>query len=120
MTTRRVALVTGGAQGMGEAIAIRLAEDPSGIDVAILDIKGKEAQLEQVVKQVEAKGSKALWITGDVSLEEDVKNAVEKTVSVLGGLDIVSISHTLRVLAHPYPGETDGGQCRRDAVQATP
>lgn len=89
MAARRVALVTGGAQGMGEAIAIRFAEDPSGIDVAVLDIKGKESQLAGVVKQIEARGKKGIWIVADVAVEDDVKAAVDRTVSELGGLDIV-------------------------------
>jgi len=72
---------------MGEAIALRLADD--GVDVAVLDIKGKEKQLTSVVNAMEAKGRKAIWIVGDVASEEDVKGAVEKTVSDLGSLDIM-------------------------------
>ena len=52
----RSAIITGGAQGMGEAIALRLAQE--GVNVVVFDVKGKEAQLEGVVKQAEAKGSK--------------------------------------------------------------
>lgn len=84
-----MALVTGAAQGIGKAIAIRLAEDPSGIDVAILDIKGKEDQLAEVVEEIQKKGARGLWITGDVTSEEQVKGAIEKTVQELGGVDIV-------------------------------
>lgn len=87
MSTARVAIITGAAQGIGEAIAIRLANED--INFTLLDVKGKEGQLENVVKQVEAKGRKAICIAGDVSVEEVVKNVVDKTVEVFGGLDIV-------------------------------
>ncbi len=83
----RIAFVTGGAQGIGEAIAIRLAED--GLDVAVLDIKGKEEQLQAVAKKVEQLGRRSCCVLGDVTVEQDVKNAVNHVVQILGGLDVV-------------------------------
>ncbi|PSR74402.1 hypothetical protein PHLCEN_2v9910 [Hermanssonia centrifuga] len=83
----RIAFVTGGAQGIGEAIAIRLAED--GLDVAVLDIKGKEEQLQAVAKKVEQLGRRSCWVLGDVTVEQDVKNAVNHVVQILGGLDVM-------------------------------
>ena len=91
-TPRRVALITGGAQGIGRAIALRLAEDPSGVDIAVLDIKGKEDHLASVVEEVQKRGSKGLSIVADVTSEEEVKGAIEKTVEVLGSLDIVRLT----------------------------
>ncbi|KAI0790511.1 acetoin reductase family protein [Abortiporus biennis] len=87
MAATRFALITGAAQGIGAAIALRLADD--NIDVAVFDIKGQEEKLDGVVKAIEAKGRRGLAIVGDVSVEEDVKGAVDKVVEVFGGLDIM-------------------------------
>ncbi|KAH9915806.1 NAD-binding protein [Epithele typhae] len=54
----RVALVTGGAQGLGEAIALKLAEE--GLDVAVADIAQKEGQLEAVANAIRAKDAARL------------------------------------------------------------
>lgn len=92
----RVALVTGAAQGIGEAIAIRLAADPSGIDVAVSDVAAKQAQLDDLVTRIQATGRKAVAIICDVTSEEQVKATIDKAVEVLGGLDIVSIERLLQ------------------------
>ncbi|KAI0711419.1 NAD-P-binding protein [Earliella scabrosa] len=83
----RIALVTGAAQGIGEAIALQLADD--GLDVAINDIPQKEGQLADVAKAIEAKGRRALIVCGDVSAERDVASMVSRTVTGLGGLDVM-------------------------------
>ncbi|KAI0341389.1 NAD-binding protein [Trametopsis cervina] len=87
MSTTRVAFVTGGAQGIGEAIALRLAQD--GLDVAILDISGKEVQLEAVAKKITDIGRKALWLTGNVADETSMQGSIAKVVEVLGSLDVM-------------------------------
>lgn len=84
----RTAIVTGAAQGIGEAISLRLSDED--IDVALLDIAAKEKQLEDLAKRIEAKGRRALVLIADVTLEEEVRTAFQKTVEVLGGIDIVS------------------------------
>ncbi|WP_038163425.1 3-oxoacyl-ACP reductase family protein [Verrucomicrobium sp. BvORR106] len=82
----KVALVTGGSRGIGEAIAIRLAAE--GASVAITYTSAKE-KAEAVVKSIEASGGKAFAIKADSGDAAEVKNAVDETVRVLGGLDIL-------------------------------
>ncbi|OBZ77998.1 Diacetyl reductase [(S)-acetoin forming] [Grifola frondosa] len=86
-STVRIAFVTGAARGIGEAIALRLADD--GLDVAVNDIASKGEELAAVVKAIEAKGRRAIAVPGDVSSEEETIAMIDKVVKVLGGLDVM-------------------------------
>ncbi|TFK49874.1 NAD(P)-binding protein [Heliocybe sulcata] len=86
-SSKGVAIVTGSAQGIGRGIALKLAED--GFDVAVNDIPPQKARLDEVVKEIEAKGRRAVAVTADVSSETDVKAMVETVVRELGGLDVM-------------------------------
>src|SRR6185312_4322320 len=84
----KTALVTGAGQGIGQSIAIRLAEE--GADVAInypreQDLKGAESTRDAVVKT----GRRAALVLGDVSKPSDTQRMVAQTVEQLGGLDIL-------------------------------
>jgi len=81
----KVALVTGGAQGIGKAIALRLARE--GADVAVSDINLEKAQ--ETCREVESLGRKALAVGGSVADAKAAEAMVEKTVEALGGLDIL-------------------------------
>ncbi|MCC9075585.1 SDR family oxidoreductase [Litorilinea aerophila] len=82
---RRVAIVTGGARGLGRACALRLAED--GRDMVIADVLADESQ--RVVQEVEALGQQACYIPTDVSDEAAVHAMVQQTVARFGRLDIL-------------------------------
>ncbi|MDN5598519.1 MAG: SDR family NAD(P)-dependent oxidoreductase, partial [Pseudomonas sp.] len=81
----KVALVTGAGQGIGRAIAMRLAQD--GADVALVDIDG--AKLNAVAAEIVATGRKASVFIADVSRREQVTAAVEHAHQTLGGFDII-------------------------------
>ncbi|KAF5351134.1 hypothetical protein D9756_008245 [Leucocoprinus leucothites] len=85
--TTRVALITGGAQGIGRAIALRLAQD--GCDIAIDDIPSKSNELESVANEIQNLGRKVITLTHDVRKEESVREMVEQTVTALGRLNIM-------------------------------
>lgn len=82
-----VAHVTGAAQGIGKAIALRLARD--GHDVAVSDLPAKRDQLEVTSKDIAALGVRSTALTGDVSDAESVCGLVTGTAEELGSLDVL-------------------------------
>ncbi|KAG0697574.1 hypothetical protein DFH29DRAFT_945720 [Suillus ampliporus] len=82
--SKGVALVTGSAQGLGRAIAIRLAQD--GFDVALNDLPAKQT----VGKSDGRYHPRTCVVPCDVSKEDEVKHMIDTAVDVLGSLDVVS------------------------------
>lgn len=81
----RVALVTGGARGIGKAICEKLASE--GAIVAMVDILLEVA--EQTAAEFKAKGYEAMAIQANVANVEDADNAVKAVVDKYGKLDIL-------------------------------
>jgi len=81
----RCAVVTGAAQGIGEGIALRLADE--GAHVAVLDLNHDAAQ--SVADRIAAKGVKAAAVGANVTDEDDVARAMGEARDALGGLDLL-------------------------------
>jgi meso-butanediol dehydrogenase/(S,S)-butanediol dehydrogenase/diacetyl reductase len=81
----KVALVTGGGQGIGRAIALRLAKD--GADIAIVDVN--DGKMKAVADEVRAAGRKATTFKADVTKRDEVYAAVDHAEKALGGFDVM-------------------------------
>lgn len=81
----RVAIITGGAKGMGRGMALKFAEE--GCAVAIVDIAIEEA--EAAVEEIKKKGGTGLAIKCDVTNGQQVGDTVNKVVKEFGKIDIL-------------------------------
>jgi NAD(P)-dependent dehydrogenase (short-subunit alcohol dehydrogenase family) len=84
VSKRKIAVITGGGSGLGQAVAIRLAKE--GVSITVVDISKEAGQ--ETVKLVEEIGAKAIFIKADVSKAEEVKAYVDKTVEEFGTIDM--------------------------------
>lgn len=89
LTYTRVAIVTGAGQGIGRAIALRLAAD--GLDIAVVGLSSGLHRLEDLADEIKKMDRKSIVIACDVSKEDEVKSMVDQTVAELGRLDAVII-----------------------------
>jgi len=81
----KVAIVTGGAQGMGRAISLRYAGEGARVVVADMNPAGAE----QVAAEIDGDGGKAIAVAVDVRDQEQVQGMVDTAVEHFGGLDIL-------------------------------
>jgi 3-oxoacyl-[acyl-carrier protein] reductase len=82
----KIALVTGANSGIGKAVALYLAEE--GADI-IVNYVVNPAEAQEVVKEVQAFGRRAIAVEADVSSSMAVKGMFEKTVTEFSKLDIL-------------------------------
>jgi len=81
----KVAIVTGSAQGIGRAIALNLAQ--GGARIVLTDMR--EPKLDEVVKEIEAQGGKAIRFVVDVTDREAVRKVVDQTLETWEKIDIL-------------------------------
>jgi NADP-dependent 3-hydroxy acid dehydrogenase YdfG len=94
-----VALVTGASSGIGEATARALAAE--GAAVAL--VARRTGRIEALARELGAHGARTLPLTADVTVEQQARDAVERTVRELGRLDIV-INNAGVMLLGPIEG----------------
>ncbi len=90
----KVAVVTGGALGIGQATSIRLAEE--GAAVVIADVNA--AAGEETARGIAATGGKALFVQTDVSHEDSIRQMVQVAVKAFGKIDILVNNAAIFVL----------------------
>lgn len=85
--TNKKVLITGGASGIGKAVAIAFGKE--GADVVISFLPGEEDNAAEVISFIEKEGRKAFGIPGDISEEAMCIKLVDEANSLLGGLDVL-------------------------------
>lgn len=81
----KVAIVTGGAKGMGRGISLKFAQEGCDVVVNALHIEGAE----KVAEEIRASGRKSLAIKADISNKAEVQNMVDRTIETFGKIDIL-------------------------------
>jgi D-sorbitol dehydrogenase (acceptor) len=81
----KIAIVTGGAQGMGRAISLRYAQEGASVVLADMNLQG----VETVAEEIKGVGGKAIAVAVDVRDQNQVQGMVDAAVEHFGGLDIL-------------------------------
>ena len=82
----KVALVTGSGQGIGQAIAVRLARDGARV---VVEDRSDNAAAEQTLAAVREAGSDGCVVAGDISDAQVDRRAIEQAVAAMGRLDVL-------------------------------
>jgi NAD(P)-dependent dehydrogenase (short-subunit alcohol dehydrogenase family) len=113
---RRIALITGGASGIGRAVARRLAAEGAHVIVGDVDEAGAATTAEEIVRAVGA--GRAIGLRMDVTDEASVRAAFEAAVLAYGGLDVL-VSNAGIAHSAPVADMARGDWERSFAVNST-
>ena len=99
----KVAIVTGGSEGIGKASALRLSEAGASVTICAR----RPDVLERAAAEVRARtGGEVLAVPADVCLDEDVERVVAATVERFGGIDVL-VNNAGGSRAHPFLEATE-------------
>lgn len=88
----KTVFITGASRGIGKAIALRLAAEGAQIVIASKSVEENPklgGTIYAVAKEVAEAGGEALPVQCDIRFEDQIENAVSKTIEVFGGIDIL-------------------------------
>ncbi|MFQ9922674.1 MAG: 3-oxoacyl-[acyl-carrier-protein] reductase [Beduini sp.] len=87
--TNKIALVTGGSQGIGKAVCLKLAQLGANIAINYIDFGNNKAIAKETQKEIEALGVKAMIVSADVSSFEDTEAMFAEVMEAFGRIDIL-------------------------------
>lgn len=82
----KTAVVTGGSRGIGKGIALKLAELGANV---VINYRSSAKAVEEVIKEIEAQGVKAIAIQGDISNFKEAENIIKGTIENFKTIDIL-------------------------------
>ncbi len=88
----KIVFITGGSRGIGKAIALRLAKEGAQVVIAAKSVEENPrlgGTIFSAAKEIVEAGGEALPVQCDIRSEEQVDQAVAKTIEVFGGIDIL-------------------------------
>ena len=83
----KTAVITGGDSGIGRAVALAFARE--GADVVISYLEAEESDAQETVRVVEDAGKRAVTVPGDIGVEEQCRNIIQKAMDEFGKIDIL-------------------------------
>ncbi len=94
----KVAIVTGSASGIGQAIATIFAQQGAAV---VVDYVGKPGTADETLAKIKAVGGRAIAVAADVSNPDQVQAMIDQTVKTFGGLDIF-VNNAGIEFKHPF------------------
>ena len=110
----KVAVVTGGGNGIGRACCLRFAEE--GADVVVADLL--EEPGKEVVALVEGLGQRAIFVPADAASPEDNETIMQRAVDELGGLDVLVTSAGISMSGYRSGEQSPPTGAAHDSVAA--